>query len=104
VGDLHRIDTIRDAMEGASMVFSVPVMEAARGEARDATGSATSLGRTGRPKGFHPVHLLKPSVRVNPVSTSLAVLSEKLCEESLTGVRFHPLPVGEFERSLGSGP
>ena len=35
-----------------SMTYSVPVMEAARGEARNAMRSATSLGFAGRPSGY----------------------------------------------------
>src|SRR2546425_9839712 len=37
-----------------SMMYSVPVMEAARGEARKAIRSATSLGLAGRPSGIPP--------------------------------------------------
>ena len=37
-----------------SMTYSVPVMEAARGDARNATKSATSLGLAGRPSGMPP--------------------------------------------------
>ena len=36
------------------MTYSAPVMEAARGEARNATRSATSFGRAGRPIGMPP--------------------------------------------------
>src|ERR1700680_4303778 len=37
-----------------SMTYSVPVMEAARGETRNATRSATSFGLAGRPIGMPP--------------------------------------------------
>lgn len=37
-----------------SMMYSVPVMEAARGEARNAMRSATSSGLAGRPSGIPP--------------------------------------------------
>src|SRR5687767_8036981 len=37
-----------------SMTYSVPVIAAARGEARKATRSATSSGRAGRPIGMPP--------------------------------------------------
>jgi hypothetical protein len=37
-----------------SMTYSVPVMEAARGDARNATKSATSPGLAGRPSGMPP--------------------------------------------------
>src|SRR5580704_12696361 len=37
-----------------SMMYSVPVMEAARGEATNAIRSATSLGLAGRPSGIPP--------------------------------------------------
>jgi hypothetical protein len=37
-----------------SMTYSVPVMEAARGDARNATRSATSPGLAGRPSGMPP--------------------------------------------------
>jgi len=37
-----------------SITYSVPVIEAARGDARNATRSATSLGRAGRPMGIPP--------------------------------------------------
>src|SRR5438552_17849135 len=42
-----------------SIRYSVPVMEAARGEARKATSSATSLGRDGRPIGMPPSESIK---------------------------------------------
>src|SRR5712664_2754315 len=37
-----------------SITYSVPVMDAARGDARNATSSATSRGRAGRPIGIPP--------------------------------------------------
>jgi len=37
-----------------SMTYSVPVIEAARGEARNTTRSATSFGVAGRPIGIPP--------------------------------------------------
>ena len=37
-----------------SMTYSVPVREAARGDTRNATKSATSLGLAGRPSGMPP--------------------------------------------------
>jgi hypothetical protein len=37
-----------------SMAYSVPVMEAARGETRKAMRSATSFGLAGRPSGMPP--------------------------------------------------
>jgi thioredoxin reductase (NADPH) len=46
-----------------SMMYSVPVMEAARGEARNATRSATSCGFAGRPSGMPPsesITILRP--------------------------------------------
>jgi hypothetical protein len=46
-----------------SMTYSVPVMEAARGEARNATRSATSCGFAGRPSGMPPsefITILRP--------------------------------------------
>jgi hypothetical protein len=42
-----------------SMTYSAPVIEAARGEARKATSSATSLGRAGRPIGMPPSESIK---------------------------------------------
>jgi thioredoxin reductase (NADPH) len=46
-----------------SMMYSVPVMEAARGEARNATRSATSCGVAERPSGMPPsesITILRP--------------------------------------------
>ena len=46
-----------------SMTYSVPVMEAARGDARNATRSATSPGLAGRPSGMPPsesITILRP--------------------------------------------
>ncbi len=37
-----------------SMTYSVPVMDAARGDARNVTKSATSCGLAGRPRGMPP--------------------------------------------------
>jgi hypothetical protein len=37
-----------------SMTYSLPVIEAARSEARKATSSATSAGQAGRPSGMPP--------------------------------------------------
>src|SRR5438874_2324448 len=42
------------------MTYSVPVMEAARGETRKATRSATSDGRAGRPIGMPPSDFINP--------------------------------------------
>src|SRR3981189_1637150 len=44
-----------------SITYSVPVIEAARGDARNATRSATSLGRAGRPIGMPPSELIRAS-------------------------------------------
>jgi len=41
-----------------SMTYSLPVIEAARGETRKATRSATSLGFAGRPSGMPPSELI----------------------------------------------
>src|SRR5438445_9656946 len=43
-----------------SMMYSVPVIEPARGETRKATSSATSFGRAGRPIGMPPSESIKP--------------------------------------------
>src|SRR5258708_14380564 len=43
-----------------SMTYSVPVIDAARGEARNATRSATSLGCAGRPRGMPPSEFIRP--------------------------------------------
>jgi hypothetical protein len=42
-----------------SIMYSVPVMEAARDEARKAMSSATSLGLAGRPIGMPPSESIK---------------------------------------------
>src|SRR5882757_1279654 len=43
-----------------SMTYSVPVIDAARGEARNVTRSATSLGFAGRPRGMPPSESIRP--------------------------------------------
>src|SRR6185436_2742883 len=42
-----------------SMTYSLPVIEAARAEARNAINSATSLGRFGRPSGIPPSECIR---------------------------------------------
>ena len=57
-GEPHAVGTVPP-----SMTYSVPVMEAARGEARNATRSATSRGFAGRPSGMPPsesITILRP--------------------------------------------
>src|SRR2546430_3648884 len=42
-----------------SMTYSLPMIEEARSEARNATNSATSSGRLGRPSGIPPSEFIK---------------------------------------------
>src|SRR5262249_32767970 len=54
-----------------SMTYSLPVIEDARSETRNATNSATSSGRFGRPSGIPPSDFIKlcraPAVSVPPL-------------------------------------
>jgi hypothetical protein len=90
-----------------SMTYSLPVIAAARSEARKATSSATSAGRAGRPSGM-PLRDLISSWRaacqsVQEVSASLsisavaAVVSVKPGATLTTRTPFGPT---SFERPL----
>jgi hypothetical protein len=52
-----------------SMTYSLPVIEAARSDARKATSSATSAGRAGRPSGMTPSDDINCARRI-PVGAS----------------------------------
>jgi hypothetical protein len=54
----NRLYTV--GMVPPSMTYSVPVIDAARGEARNATRSATSFGCAGRPSGMPPREAIRP--------------------------------------------
>ena len=44
------------------MTYSLPVIERARSEAKNATSSATSSGRLGRPSGIPPKAFINPCI------------------------------------------
>jgi hypothetical protein len=54
----NRLYTV--GMVPPSMTYSLPVIDAARGEARNATRSATSFGCAGRPSGMPPREAIRP--------------------------------------------
>jgi len=62
------------------MTYSVPVMEAARDEARKATRSAASFGRAGRPIGMPPRESIKARRPLSALDALLkwAALREKM--------------------------
>jgi len=59
-----------------SMTYSLPVMDEARSEARNATNSATSSGRLGRPSGIPPSEFIRTHALTKRVLELQAVIEE----------------------------